>query len=443
MIDNKAGQRAEAAVMAVLPHAAQVHRNSKDDRSVDLKINGIGINVKWLGEGGLRQARELIANRKNRPDVAVARRMSPGAREALSAAGIGWVDEMGAAEIALDSLIVSRSGRLPEIVDKPPHWTPSVLATAEALFCGKLATVEAIRQATGLSVGSSTNALHTLSGLGLLSSEARRGRDSARQIADPGRLLDEYAAAAASMMTTVRLAAGGVWRDLDEGLRKIDRLWKSAKITWAATGATAASVLAPYLTKVSVAEIYVDAATIAELESVAAKADLKPIEGGRVILRPFPTVATRKLMDEKNGLHHAPWPRVYADLRVSGVRGEDAAEHLRESVWEPVEVMNVEAIEVVEYECDDLSAEVTFNIFGKKYKREMVVTRGRTMSTRSHWLENKPKVIDRALKLLLNQHEELRRNPQVYKAIAKMQKTLSDSSNRLSAGQADPKAQDR
>jgi len=29
----------------------------------------------------------------------------------------------------------------------------------------------------------------------------------------------------------------------------------------------------------------------------------------------------------------APWPRVYADLRRAGVRGEDAAEHLR-SIWD-------------------------------------------------------------------------------------------------------------
>ncbi len=414
MAERKAGRRAEAAVVAVLPHAVRVQCDHEGGRSADLTVNGIGINVKWLGEGGLRQARELVANKENLPDVAVARRMSPGAREALSAAGIGWVDETGAAEIALDSLIISRNGRPPEIVDKPPHWTPSVLAAAEALFCGKQATVEAIREATGLSTGSSTNALHTLADLGMLSSEARRGRDSARQMTDPGRLLDEYAAAAASMTTAVRLDAGGVWRDLDEGLRKIDRLWKSAKVAWAATGAAAASVLAPYLTRISVAEVYVDAATIAELESVAAKADLKPIEGGRVILRPFPTVATRKLMSKKNGLLYAPWPRVYADLRVSGVRGEDAAEHLRDVVWNPVEV--------TDYVYDDLSAEVTFTIYAKKYKKEVRVTRGRTLPTRSYWAEHKHEVIDQALGLLLNRHEELAADPQIDKAIAKMRK---------------------
>lgn len=443
MVEKKVGQRAEAAVMAVLPHAVRVQRGREGNRSADFIINGTEVEVKWLGEGGLRQARELIADRKNRPDVAVARRMSPGAREELSAAGIGWVDETGAAEIILDSMIISKSGRPPDVVDKPAHWTASALAATEALFCGKLATVDAIQKATGLSVGSATNALHTLADLGLLSSEAPRGRNSARQITDPERLLDEYATAAASMMSTVRLTAGAVWRDLEEGLKKIDRSWKSIKMAWAATGPLAASVLAPYLTRVSVTEVYVDAATIPELESVAERAGLKPIEGGRVILRPFPTVATKNLATTGHGLRLAPWPRVYADLRVAGVRGEEAAEHLRETMWKPIEFMNVEEIEVVGYKCDDLYAEVIFNIFGKKYRQKLQVTEGPVLPDRSYWIQNKGKEIKRALGLLLNRHDELATDPQIEKAIAKMRKTLSDSSGRLSAGQTGSKARDR
>jgi len=34
--------------------------------------------------------------------------------------------------------------------------------------------------------------------------------------------------------------------------------------------------------------------------------------------------------DRPCGIRVVPWPRVYADLRLVGVRGEDAAEHLRE-----------------------------------------------------------------------------------------------------------------
>jgi len=64
------------------------------------------------------------------------------------------------------------------------------------------------------------------------------------------------------------------------------------------------------------------------LESVARSVDLKPIEGGRLVLRPMPigwTERSRQLID---GVYLAPWPRVYVDLRTLGVRGEEAAEHL-------------------------------------------------------------------------------------------------------------------
>ena len=69
---------------------------------------------------------------------------------------------------------------------------------------------------------------------------------------------------------------------------------------------------------------------IAGLERVAETADLRPIEGGRLTLRPFPTKATRLMASKKEGVNVAPWPRVYGDLRLVGVRGEEAAEHLRD-----------------------------------------------------------------------------------------------------------------
>ena len=59
---------------------------------------------------------------------------------------------------------------------------------------------------------------------------------------------------------------------------------------------------------------------------------LRPIAGGRLTLRPFPTVTVRRLASEIGGLHVAPWPRVYADLRTFGVRREEAAEHLLEVI---------------------------------------------------------------------------------------------------------------
>ena len=77
---------------------------------------------------------------------------------------------------------------------------------------------------------------------------------------------------------------------------------------------------------------HVDRKTIAGLEAAAAIANLQPIEGGRLVLRPFPTVAAKSLASVTARLTIVPWPRIYADLRIVGVRGEEAAEHLREVI---------------------------------------------------------------------------------------------------------------
>ena len=44
------------------------------------------------------------------------------------------------------------------------------------------------------------------------------------------------------------------------------------------------------------------------------------------------TASGRRLATTVDGLMVAPWPRVFADVRTVGIRGEEAAEHLREAM---------------------------------------------------------------------------------------------------------------
>jgi hypothetical protein len=328
-----ATERALITVLAVLPRSVKARRpRAQSEGEPNLIVGDHRLEIRWIGEGSLGDARRVLANRRRRPAIVVARRLSPGAREVLSEAGIGWVDETGAAEIALGSIVVSRTGRPPKPAEKPRRWTAAVLAVAESLLCETNPTVAATASATGLSAGSCTQALRFLTDLGLLEARAHRGPLSARQVIDPDRLLEAYALAVEQAPTPIALQVGVTWRDPVAGLVTTGRKWDKAKLAWAATGAAAASVLGPYLTAVSAADVYVDADSIPLLEAAATAAGLRPIEGGRLTLRPFPTVTVRRRVSENGGLRVAPWPRVYVDLRRSGVRGEEAAEHLREVV---------------------------------------------------------------------------------------------------------------
>jgi hypothetical protein len=317
-------------VVAVLPRSADV-RSGVDEG--DVILNGVPVRVVWAGEGQLGDVRRVLAQHVPRPDVVVARVLSPGARALLSEAGVGWVDETGAAEISLGTIIVSRSGK-PHKREAPKRWTRSALAVAEAALCGVTPTASAMREATGLSMGSCVNALRVLSDLDLLDASANRGRGSARRVSDSDRLLSAYASAAPALAPELRVEVGVTWRDLTEGLRNVASIWEAEQVDVGVTGAIAAQTLAPYLTSVTVAEVYVAVDTVAGLEALAASAGLKPVDGGRLVLRPFPTVSVNRLATSVEGLRVAPWPRVYVDLLHAGVRGEDAAEHLKEVIGE-------------------------------------------------------------------------------------------------------------
>ena len=330
--DQDLSRRAERSLLAVFPRSIKVGHPA-DNSNADLTVNGQPLEIKWVGEGHLGDIRPVLLQQHDLPDIVVARRMSPGARKALSEAGIGWVDETGAAEIELGTIIISRTGTPVARHDaKPKRWTPAVTAVAEAVLCGKKATVSDTQAVTGLSAGSCTNALRFLTEQTLLEADAKRGRRSARRVADTGRFLEAYAAAVESQQPSLELQVGVTWRDPVEGLVEAGKKWSDANIAWAATGTAAASVIAPYLTAVTHAAIYVDADTIVTLEAIAVDAGLRPIQGGRLTMKPFPTVTVKNLARKEQGLRIAPWPRIYVDLRNEGVRGEEAAEHLLEVI---------------------------------------------------------------------------------------------------------------
>lgn len=330
--DDRTERRLAAALRAVLPNSAML-KVSVADQPFDgtIRLGSRRLAVRWIGRGGLREVRDVLRSRP-RPDVIVGSEISAAARAAASEADLGWVDETGAAEIVVGNIVVSRSGERRRDSIRPKHWTPSVVGVAEAVLCGVTPTVSATAEATGHSMSSTAHALSTLTELGLLEAPASRGRNSGRRVIDADRLLDEYADAATRLRPKAELRCGVLWREPFAALEKIGDRWDRAGVPWAATGAMAASLLAPYMTEVTNGEVYVDATSGPELLTIARLADIEPMGGGRLVVRPFPTATSERLATETEGIRIVPWPRVFADMRQVGVRGEEAAEHLREVV---------------------------------------------------------------------------------------------------------------
>lgn len=326
--------RGERAVRAVLPPAAEI-TVARADRDAGLVVNRQPVEVKWIGEGNLADVRTALGNQPGRNVILVGRQMSPGARAALSQAGVSWADETGAAEIAIGTIIVSRSGMARKRPQGIKRWTPAVLAVTEALLCGIRGTQAAMQEATGLSAGSCVNALQFLTEEGLVTSTAKRGPASARRVSDLRRLLTAYTVAANEQPAGPRLQIGVTWQDTLAGLAALGRRLDDHRVDWAATGGAGAAAIAPFISSVSQATVYVEGHTVAELKALAESLKLRPVEGGRLILLPFPSDTTRRFTTVESGVFRvAPWPRIYADLQQEGVRGEEAAEHLYEVVHE-------------------------------------------------------------------------------------------------------------
>jgi len=324
--------RALAALEAVLPRGTRIEVAQQQDQDFLVSMGERSLRLRWLPVGWPRQVGEAL-RRRPRPDIIAAPRLSPGARELAASEHVGWLDESGAAEIHAEALLISRSGDPKKPLDAKLGWRPATLAVCEVLLSGCPATVSAVANETGLAASTVAESLKFLERDGLLDAVAKRGRQSGRHLADVNALLDGYAVAAERLRPPISLRAGVLWRDPIKGAIEAGRSWIAADIRWAATSALSAAVMAPVLTEVVPLEIYVTGQTPGDLRRAAAAAGLREIDGGRLVLRPFPTTAADTVARQlRPGLISMLWPRAYADLRLAGVRGEDAAEHLREEM---------------------------------------------------------------------------------------------------------------
>ncbi|HTW98163.1 MAG TPA: type IV toxin-antitoxin system AbiEi family antitoxin [Acidimicrobiales bacterium] len=217
--------------------------------------------------------------------------------------------------------------------DTGDRWTRTDLAAAEAILSGVEPTVETVERTTGFSRGAVTNTLARLERRGLLERPSPgRGRGVARRLADPDKLIDEYADAARDFRMKQRVVRlHRLWTDPLAALAsEIGPAFGETGARWAVSGAAASTLLAPYLSDVNVLDLYVERDLFSNPDELGDVIGARIVDKGhRLEVRELPTPSSEA--GPKIGNVQVALPaRVYADLMSSGGRFAEAAHHLRE-----------------------------------------------------------------------------------------------------------------
>jgi len=295
----------------------------------------------WAGEGFRRDVSNALTNyadgtpQRSSP-VIVVRRMSRGGRELAESAGFNWADESGRARIvAPPGLLVACW--YPLTPDRRRgSWSEATAAVAEVLLeelIGKndrsapIPRSNEIVQLSGWSSSQVSRALQIFDEQGWTAKLGpERGPASQREWREPSAALSSWAAWHRGQRAET-VSAHGVG-SADEA---IERLRGIAEHAWLLSGWVAADLVAPLATAVNVVTVYLAPDFYDwHLRAFMQSAELREVDhGARIVF----WRAERQLFSHAgvvDGLPVVGPVRTYGDLLRLGVRGEDAAEHLRE-----------------------------------------------------------------------------------------------------------------
>jgi len=348
----------EEILAANIDGAAVAPRARKDGKTAIRLHDGhrVIFDIRWAGLGwpqDVRSATADVAEPWPTDVVLLAHRLSPGAIEWLRARGANWADETGQARIlGPDGLTVIRE---PARQSAPPShlpafaWSKSALATAEAILAREESMLRATELAhlTGWSVPQTAKVLKAFDGQGWTTKRGtNRGRGAHRELIDPAGLLAAWSSAISEEPRPTRIAHRAT-RDVMSVLH--DELAPALErgVSWAVSGWAGLELAAPFATTTPSVHVYVAQADFTgSLTQAIEAAGLHEVEqGGRLIFWAAEPSALA-LSWRAHGIPIVSPPRLYADLSSLGARGQDAADHVREQLIDPMRAGGKSGVEV-------------------------------------------------------------------------------------------------
>lgn len=260
----------------------------------------------------------------------IARETTGDARDVLRQHGIGVVDGMGHAHIELPGLMLHLEGHRPRRRAWPTRLNGKAGLAAQALLTDpeRAWQVQDLAGKAGVSLGLAHRVLDRLEDESVVAAEGS-GRNRVRRVRDPTALLDLWAEE--NTQQPVRILAYLLAQTPRQLFGELGHGLDRNGISYALTGAAAASLVAPLVTAVPVAEVWVTATASAEQLCDAVGAELVA-DGQNVEFLQARDDTPLAFNERADGLRVASRFRLYADLRGSPRRGREQADHLRREV---------------------------------------------------------------------------------------------------------------
>jgi len=263
------------------------------------------------------------------PLLVVAGDTTADAREILRANAIAYVDGLGNADISLPGLVYRLVGR-----KSAPRNTPPTRMAGKA---GRIAQelllhpdrpwhIHELVEKTSVSPGFVHRVLTRLTDEGILTN-AGKGPSKTRSVVDPGALLDLWAEEQHDRVdrTLAYHLAQSPSQLMIDLVTALDR----AGIDYAVTGASAASLVAPFVTAIPTTEVWVSSAV--GPQGILARTDTEEVKSGHNVA--FLQVSGDDPLlgrQQIDGTWIVNDFRLYLDLRRDPRRGAEQADRLRQ-----------------------------------------------------------------------------------------------------------------
>jgi hypothetical protein len=268
--------------------------------------------------------------------VLVADTTTSDARRLLEDSGIGVIDGLGNVHVELPGLLLHLEPRHDRPARKAGPASPARLTGKAGLVAQALLldperhwTVKDLAGRTAVSTGLSHRVLTRLEREGIVTAQGA-GPHRTRQVQNPTALLDLWAEEARDRRVQ-RLRAFRLGRDPNGLADAASNALTQAGIDHAMTGPVVAQRLAPFITAVPVADIWVTQQV--QLTTAASAAGAEPVEAGHnLIFAQADGDIPLAFRTERDGLPVANRFRLYLDLLRNPRRGREQAARLREEV---------------------------------------------------------------------------------------------------------------